>query len=321
MMLDVDDLKVFFYTRNGAVKAVDGISFSIDRGETLGIVGESGCGKTTTGLALLNIIPKPGKITEGSIMLDGMDITKLDENRMRKEVRWKKISMVFQGSMNCLTPTYTIGKQMVETIAYHTEMEKKEALEIAKKYLAHVGLKEDVVKRYPHELSGGMKQRAVIATALLLEPELVICDEPTTALDVIVQTQIINLLKKLKRELGLSYIFITHDLSIEAEVADRLAVMYAGRIVEMGTNAQIYGKKPLHPYTQKLLGATPRLREKMDELDFIPGVPPDLLSPPEGCRFHPRCPYATAVCRKKEPELIDAGEGHRVACWLVEGRA
>lgn len=315
--LDVKDLRVYFYTRNGTVKAVDGITFGIRKGETLGIVGESGCGKTTTGMAIMNMVPRPGKIAGGSISIDGREISSLTESAMRKEIRWKKVSMVFQGAMNCLTPTYTVGKQMVETIVYHTRMEEKEALEIAKKYLAHVGLKEDVVKRYPHELSGGMKQRVVIATALLLEPGLVICDEPTTALDVIVQAQIINLLKRLKKELDLSYIFITHDLSIEAEVADKLAVMYAGKIVEFGTNEQIYGKEPMHPYTQKLLASTPRLREKVDELDFIPGTPPNLLDPPSGCRFHPRCPYAFDRCTKEEPALIEIEEGHKVACWRV----
>lgn len=317
MMLDVRDLKVYFYTRGGVVKAVDGITFGMREGETLGIVGESGCGKTTTGMAIMNMVSRPGKIAGGSITLDGRETSSLSESAMRREIRWKKASMVFQGAMNCLTPTYTIGKQMVETIVYHTGMDEKGAVEIAKKYLAHVGLKEEVIKRYPHELSGGMKQRVVIATALLLEPKLVICDEPTTALDVVVQAQIINLLKKLKRELNLSYIFITHDLSIEAEVADRLAVMYAGKIVEMGTNGQMYGKKPLHPYTQKLLASTPRLREKVGELDFIPGVPPDLLEPPSGCRFNPRCPYAFSKCREKEPELVEMEEGHSVACWKV----
>lgn len=318
MTLDVEDLRVYFYTRNGVVKAVDGISFRVKEGETLGLVGESGCGKTTTGMAIMNMIPKPGKIAGGKISVDGREISSLNEGAMRRDVRWKQVSMVFQGAMNCLTPTYTIGKQMVETITYHTRMDEDKALEITKRYLAHVGLKEDVTRRYPHELSGGMKQRVVIATALLLEPKLVICDEPTTALDVIVQAQIINLLKKLKRELDLSYIFITHDLSIEAEVADRLAVMYAGKIVELGTNEQIYGRKPLHPYTQKLLASTPRLRERVSELDFIPGVPPDLLNPPEGCRFNPRCPYAFDRCTREEPELVEVEEGHRVACWRVK---
>ena len=318
MILDVENLKVHFYTRRGAVKAVDSISFSLNKGETMGIVGESGCGKTTTGLALLGMIPAPGKIVEGKIVLDGSDVTTLNENTLRKEVRWKKVSMVFQGAMNCLTPTYTIGKQMVETIVYHSDVDDKEALNISKKYLSHVGLNKEIVKRYPHELSGGMKQRVVIATALLLEPKIVICDEPTTALDVVVQAQIVNLLKNLKKELGLSYIFITHDLSIEAEVADKLAVMYAGKIVEMGKNEQIYGGKAAHPYTRKLLASTPRLHQKVEELDFIPGIPPDLIEPPAGCRFHPRCPNAKEICKKKEPKLREIEEGHLVACHLLE---
>ncbi len=320
-ILTVDNLKLYYYTSKGVVKAVDDISFSLKKGETLGLVGESGCGKTTTGFALLKMPTPPGKIAGGKIVLDGIDITPLRENEMRRNIRWEKVSMVFQGAMNTLTPVYTIGKQMMETLQEHREMEREESRKRIEKYLNLVGLSGDIVKRYPHELSGGMKQRIAIATALFLEPKVIICDEPTTALDVIVQAQIINLLKDLKEKLDLSFIFITHDLATEAEVSDRIAVMYAGKIVEIGTNQQIYGEQgPCHPYTRNLLAATPRLHAKVNELSFIPGAPPDLLEPPSGCRFHPRCTLAMDKCKEEEPPLIEIEDEHMVACWRCEKR-
>jgi len=315
-ILKVENLKINFFTRKGKVYAVDDISFTLKKGETLGLVGESGCGKTTTVLGLMKMVPTPGEITGGSILIDGKDIIPLSENKMRQKVRWEKISMVFQGAMNCLTPVYTIGKQMMETIQEHKEMKYSQAKKKMINYLNLVGLPEDIIRRYPHELSGGMKQRVVIATALFLEPEIVVCDEPTTALDVVVQAQIINLIKRLKKKLGLSVIFITHDLATEAEVADRLLVMYAGKLVEIGTNEQIYCKQgPIHPYTEKLLKATPRLHEKVEELSFIPGTPPDLVDPPSGCRFHPRCSEAMERCKKDKPPLIEVESEHWIACW------
>jgi len=315
-VLKVENLKINFFTRKGIVYAVDDISFTLKKGETLGLVGESGCGKTTTVLGLMKMVPTPGEIIGGRILIGGKDIVPLSENEMRKKVRWVKASMVFQGAMNCLTPVYTIEKQMMETIQEHKNIERLQAKKCIIKYLNLVGLPEDIIRRYPHELSGGMKQRIVIATALFLEPEIVICDEPTTALDVVVQAQIINLIKRLKKKLGLSVIFITHDLATEAEVADRLLVMYAGKLVEIGTNEQIYGKGgPIHPYTEKLLKATPRLHEKVEELSFIPGTPPDLVDPPSGCRFHPRCSEVMERCKKDEPPLIEVEPEHRIACW------
>ena len=314
--LEVNHLKINYFTRKGTVDAVSEISFNLKEGETLGIVGESGCGKTTTVLGLMKMVSPPGKITGGEILLGGKDIIPLSEDEMRKKVRWEKISMVFQGAMNCLTPVYTIEKQMMETIQEHKNIERLQAKKCIINYLNLVGLSEDIIRRYPHELSGGMKQRVVIATALFLEPEIVICDEPTTALDVVVQAQIINLIKRLKKKLGLSVIFITHDLATEAEVADRLLVMYAGKLVEIGTSEQIYGKGgPIHPYTEKLLKATPRLHEKVEELSFIPGTPPDLVDPPSGCRFHPRCSEAMERCKKDEPPLIEVEPEHQIACW------
>jgi peptide/nickel transport system ATP-binding protein len=315
-VLEVQDLELHYFTRKGVVRAVDKLSFFLRKGETLGVVGESGCGKTTMGTALLNMPTPPGRIVAGRILLDGQDILKLSENELRRRVRWETIAMVFQGAMNCLTPVYTIEKQMRETLQQHRTMEKAEAKERMRNYLNLVGLSDDVLRRYPHELSGGMKQRVVIATALFLEPKVIICDEPTTALDVVVQAQIINLLKDLKEQVGVSFIFITHDLSIEAEVSDRILVMYAGRIAELGTNAQIYGPQgPAHPYTQRLLGATPRLHEEVEELAFIPGTPPDLIAPPEGCRFHPRCPVVLERCAHDDVPLREIEPDHMVACW------
>jgi len=317
-ILRVSNLKIQFFTSKGIVYAVDDISFSLKKGETLGLVGESGCGKTTAVLGLVKMVPIPGRIISGSIEIDGENIIPLSETEMRNKIRWTKISMVFQGAMNCLTPVYTVGYQMMETLQKHKEMPYPEARKRIINYLNLVGLSEDIIRRYPHELSGGMKQRIVIATALFLEPEIVICDEPTTALDVVVQAQIINLLKELKQQLGLSVIFITHDLATEAEVADRLIVMYAGKIVEVGTNENIYGSGNFsHPYTKKLIQATPRLHEKVSELSFIPGIPPDLINLPAGCRFHPRCSEIIERCKKEEPPLIEVEKEHWIACWRI----
>jgi peptide/nickel transport system ATP-binding protein len=315
-VLEVKNLKMYYFTSRGVVKAVDDVSFELKKGEVLGLAGESGCGKSSLGFTLMNMPTPPGKIVGGSIKIDGREIVGLPENVMRREIRWQKISMIFQGAMNALNPVYTVGYQMIEPLLYHKGMEKEEALNKAQRYLELVGLDPEIVYRYPHELSGGMKQRVVIAMALLLDPEVVIADEPTTALDVIVQAQIINLLKKLKKELGLSMIFITHDLSILAEVSDRLAVMYAGKIVEIGDSQKVY-YEPAHPYTQRLLSAIPRLHEDVEKLEFIPGQPPNLIKPPTGCRFHPRCPYAMQVCKEQIPQLTKVDEDHYAACWLL----
>lgn len=315
-VMEVKNLKVYYMSESGPVKAVDDVTFDLKEGETLGVVGESGCGKTTIATSLLNMPTKPGKIVGGSIEIDGLDIVPLKDKELRKNVRWEKISMVFQGAMNCLTPAYTIEKQMWQTLREHRDMSQTESRKLMVKYLNLVGLSEDVLRRYPHELSGGMKQRVVIAMGLFLEPKVIICDEPTTALDVVVQAQIINLLKDLKEKLKLSFIFITHDLATEAEVSDRIMVMYAGKIAEIGTNEQIYGEKgPMHPYTKSLLSATPRLHQDVEKLVFIPGTPPDLLDPPKGCRFNLRCPVVMEKCYSEEPPLEEVEEGHQVACW------
>ena len=316
-LLDVQNLQMHYFTSKGAVRAIDGIDLTLIGGETLGLVGESGCGKTSLGSSILRMPSPPGRYVSGKILVEGRDILPLSEKEVRKDIRWQKIAMVFQGAMNCLTPVYTIVKQMMETLNVHKTMQKPEAEALIKEYLGYVGLPAEVMTRYPHELSGGMKQRAVIATALFLRPSVVILDEPTTALDVIVQAEIINLLKKLKAQFNLSFIFITHDLALEAEVADRICVMYAGRIVEIGPNAAIFGKQgPAHPYTQRLLAATPRLFKKVEKLQFIPGTPPDLIDPPKGCRFNPRCDKAFARCHEEVPPLKEVEPGHFAACWL-----
>ena len=315
-LLKVENLKMYYHTSSGEVKAINDISFNIKTSETLGIVGESGCGKTSLGTSLLGMPSIPGRYESGKIIIDGENIIDLKEEYIRKNIRWVKISMVFQGAMNSLTPVYTIGKQMLETLNRHIEMDKTEALKLIEEYLGYVGLHSNIANRYPHELSGGMKQRAVIAAALFLKPKLVILDEPTTALDVIVQAQIINLLKKLKKEFDLSFIFITHDLSLEAEIADRVCVMYGGKIMELADNKDIY-QKPLHPYTKRLLAATPRLNKSVRKLDFIEGVPPDLLNPPTGCLFYERCKERIEKCKDEEPEIKEISKGHYCACHLV----
>ncbi len=335
-VLEVENLKLYYKVSRGLVKAVDDVSFFLRKGETLGLVGESGCGKTTTGTALMHMPTPPGYIAGGKIILDGQDIVPLQEKELRKHIRWEKISMVFQGAMNCLTPVYTIGKLMMETLQEHgvpkntskfstnpktpQKLRNSAPKALMVKYLNYVGLSEDVLRRYPHELSGGMKQRVVIAMALFLEPKVVVCDEPTTALDVVVQAQIINLLKELKEKLDVSFIFITHDLATEAEVSDRIQIMYAGKVMEIGTNQQIYGKQQaMHPYTRRLLQATPKLHEEVEELAFIPGTPPDLLKPPKGCKFHDRCDVCLDKCKAEEPDLIEVEDDHYVACWRCRG--
>ena len=314
-LLEVEHLHIHYYTLRGIVRAVDDVSFTLDRGEVLGVAGESGCGKSTLGYGLMRLVPPPGRIVKGRIVIDGVDIVGLPEPVLRKRFRWKRISMIFQSAMNALNPVYTVGDQIAEAIVYHEGVSKKEALQRAEKLLKMVGLDASIVRRYPHELSGGQKQRVVIAMALALNPDIVIADEPTTALDVVVQAQILNLLKKLKREYDMSMIFISHDLSVIAELADKIAIMYAGEIVELGPAENVY-TKPAHPYTQLLLKAIPRLHAPRGKLAYIPGSPPDLRKPPKGCRFAPRCPFAQPRCREEPPPNTKLGENHTVKCWL-----
>jgi peptide/nickel transport system ATP-binding protein len=311
--LALTGLKAYYFTERGPVRAVDGVNLQLAEGESLGIVGESACGKSTLGAALMRSMQPPGKIAGGSMMLDDADLINMPPSEFNSKVRWKKIAMVFQGAMNALDPVYTIESQLREVLKEHRFEGDFEAK--IKEALWQVGLKPEVAKRYPHELSGGMKQRVVVAMALLLGPDLLIADEPTTALDVLVQSQIIDLLKKLRREKGITIILITHDLALVSQIADKIGIMYAGQLVELASTKDIY-KNPRHPYTQALIAAVPRLRSKEKKIHFVKGSPPSLLKPPSGCRFYARCPHAMDVCRKDPPEFkTDTGY---VRCWLYE---
>jgi len=317
-ILEVRNLHVNYFTLRGVVRAVENVSFSLRPGEALGIAGESGCGKSTLAWALLRLVPPPGRIVRGEIIVDGEDIVPMSESEIRSRIRWQKVSMVFQGAMNALNPVYRVWEQIAEPLIVHRGMTRSQAFRRVVELLNMVGLDKSIAYRYPHELSGGQKQRVVIAMALALDPPILIADEPTTALDTIVQAQILNLLKKLKEELGTSIILISHDLSVIAEIADKVAIMYAGRIVEYGPSEEVY-RNPRHPYTRALLRAIPRLRGPKEKLAYIPGQPPDLRAPPPGCRFHPRCPEAIEVCKKEEPPYYHFGGGHVAACWLYSG--
>jgi peptide/nickel transport system ATP-binding protein len=317
-ILEVEGLKTYFRTMRGYVRAVDGVSFRVEKGEAMGLAGESGCGKTTTALSVLKILPSNGVIVDGKIIFDKKDITKYSEDEMREKIRWKGISLIFQGAMNAMNPVQRVGDQIIEAIQLHeSDVERKEADQRARRLLEIVGINPTRVDSYPHEFSGGMRQRAMIAMALASNPEIVIADEPGTALDVIVAAQVLKLLKELKEKLNLAMILITHDLSIIAEICEKTAIMYAGRIAEYGDVVAIF-KDPLHPYTQGLIGAFPNIKDKQRiRMQSIPGSPPDLLHPPTGCRFHPRCQYAMDICKKEEPKLIEVGKSHSVACHLV----
>ena len=318
-VLDVQELVTHYTTLSGEVKAVEKVSFQVEKGEALGLAGESGCGKTTVALSILKILPQGGKILGGRILFKGRDLVTLEDNEMRKEVRWKGISIVFQGAMNALNPVYKIRDQIVEAISTHeSNVSKNEAMERVENLLELVGLEPSRADNYPHEFSGGMRQRALIAMALACNPDLLIADEPGTALDVIVQAQVLKLLRELKERLHLAMILITHDLSIIAETCEKIAIMYAGKIVEYGDVMHIFGD-PLHPYTQGLIGAFPSIRSARTRMSSIPGFPPDLLAPPPGCRFHPRCQYAMDICRKREPLLTEeAGKDRYAACHLIQ---
>ena len=316
-LLDVINLKTYFSTMRGYVRAVDNVSFYVEKGKALGLAGESGCGKTTIALSLLRILPPNGRIMSGKILFKGEDIVALDENYLRANIRWKEIALIFQGAMNALNPIFRVGDQIVEAIRYHEpHVSAKEAKERAMKLFELVGINPERVDSYPFELSGGMRQRAMIAMALACNPSLLIADEPGTALDVIVQAQILRLLRELKDKLNLSMILISHDLSIIAEVCEDVAIMYAGKIVERGPALAIF-KKPLHPYTQGLISAFPNVKAPKSKMVSIPGAPPNLLTPPPGCRFHPRCKYAMDTCKKEEPEMIEVAKNHFVACHLI----
>ncbi|RLE83576.1 MAG: ABC transporter ATP-binding protein [Thermoprotei archaeon] len=312
-LLDIKGLKVYYYLPDAVVRAVDKVDLSISDGEILGIVGESGSGKSTLGLSIVKLVPPPGRIVEGEILFERVNLVKLPEKEMSK-IRGKKISMVFQDPLTSLDPLMRIGDQLVETIVTHQNLSEEESRKMAKKYLEMVGIPGDRLRDYPHQFSGGMRQRAMIAMAIATSPRLVIADEPTTALDVIVQAQIMKLFSKLREELGISFIIITHDISIVMEVADKIGVMYGGHLVEYGSVEELY-EEPLHPYTKELLRAVPNIEVKDVELRYIPGDPPDLSNPPPGCRFHPRCPHAMDICKEEIPDKRFRNE-HMVRCHL-----
>lgn len=307
--LDVDGLTTRYHTSKGQVHALSDVTFSLDKGESIGIAGESACGKSTLGLSLIRMI-QGGKIISGKVTFDGESILDLTDSYFDRVFRWKKISMIFQGAMNSLDPVYTIKQQFVEVLKEHHYDGDSEKLILDS--IHSVNLDENVLKKYPHELSGGMKQRVIIAMALVLTPKFVIADEPTTALDVLIQAQIVNLLKKLKKD-GMSIMLITHDLAILSEIADKIGIMYGGKIIEFGSSKHIY-KNPMHPYTKGLLESIPTLHGKKPK--YIKGNPPDLLSPKEGCKFIDRCPEAMEKC-KKDPPRFKTDSGY-VMCWLYE---
>jgi peptide/nickel transport system ATP-binding protein len=318
-LLELRNVKMYYGTSRGTVKAVDGISFRLNKGEAMALVGESGSGKSSLAFTIIRLLPRNVAEAGGEILfydeeLGVVDLAKMNEDEIRRKIRWKKISMVFQASMNALNPILRVQDQMIEPLVLHLGLSREEAVKIAEEALRSVGLAKDVLMRYPFELSGGMKQRVVIAMAIMMRPRLVILDEPTSALDVITQANIMNLLKELKAKFDLSYILITHDIALASEIADKIGVMYAGRLAEVAP-ADVFFRKPKHPYSQKLLAAMPTLREEKS-IEYIPGDVPSLITPPSGCRFHPRCPYAIkGKCEKEEPQTkqIDGGE---VACWL-----
>ncbi|ABW18889.1 ABC transporter ATP-binding protein [Alkaliphilus oremlandii] len=316
-LLEVKNLKTHFYTEDGIVPAVNGVDFNLKPGETLGIVGESGCGKSITSMSIMRLIPTPpGKIVGGEILFEDRDIVKMSEAEIRK-IRGNDIAMIFQEPMTSLNPVFTIGSQIMEAIMLHQKMDKKAARGKCIEMLRLVGIPraDEVVDDYPHQFSGGMRQRAMIAMALSCNPKLLIADEPTTALDVTIQAQIIELMKELKEKLNTAIMLITHDLGVVAEMADHVIVMYAGRIVEDANVIDLF-KDPKHPYTIGLMKSKPSLEGSAKRLDVIPGSVPNPLAMPEGCSFHPRCSHAMEVCKKQVPELTSIGGGRKVRCWL-----
>ncbi len=316
-LVEIRDLRTYFFTDAGVVTSVDGVSYDIYKGETLGLVGESGCGKSVTALSIMRLVPDPpGKIVNGEILFKGQDLTGFTNKEMRK-IRGNQIGMMFQEPMTSLNPVYTVGDQIIEAITLHLGKTYDEARELAINVLRVVGIPspEQRVDEYPHQLSGGMKQRVMIAMSLVCKPDLVIADEPTTALDVTIQAQILDLLRYLQKKYGMSILLITHDLGVVAELAHRVVVMYASKVIEQADVKELFAN-PLHPYTVGLFKSIPKLDGDQKELEPITGVVPNPLDFPDGCHFHPRCPQAMAKCRQEEPPLIEVKPDHLSACWL-----
>jgi peptide/nickel transport system ATP-binding protein len=317
-ILEVKNLVMNYETKSGMVSAVEDVSFSLPKGKSFGLVGESGCGKTSIALTLMQLTAANGRVLNGEVILDGENLLELGPEEMRKR-RWTDVSMVFQGAMNSWNPVYTVGEQIRETMDIHWNPKPKSAQARAKieELFQLVGINPEMIDRYPHEFSGGMKQRAVIAMALACDPKLIIADEPTTALDVIVQEQILDELRKIQRDLGMSIIYISHDIAVIAEITDLIGVMYAGKLVEVGPTSSLFAR-PRHPYTWLILSSTPSITGPRRALAPLVGEPPNLLDPPSGCRFHPRCPFATQQCVDVEPPLAEIEPGHSIACWNHE---
>ncbi len=320
-LLEVQGLKTYFYTDRGVARAVDGVSFTIPHRSTLGLVGESGCGKSVTALSILRLIASPpGKMIEGSIRLEGTELSSLSEEEMR-QVRGNKISMIFQEPMTSLNPVFTLGDQIMEALLLHRYLDRNEAREQAVEMLHRVKIPspETLIQQYPHQISGGMRQRVMIAMALVCRPKLLIADEPTTALDVTIQAQILELLEELQEEFGMSILLITHDLGIVADLADSVAIMYAGQVAEHAATRELFAH-PRHPYTLGLFQSRPRLGMKKARLDVIPGVVPNPIAFPQGCRFHPRCSFVAEECRQTPASLEEVAKGHGSACLRVQKR-
>ena len=319
-LLQIRDLRIHYVLHNSTVEAVNGVSFEIEKGETFGLVGETGAGKTTISLGVMRLLPDPpARVIGGEVLFEGKDLLKIPESAMRG-VRGNEISMIFQDPMTALNPIDTVGDQILEGVMLHESLTKPEAKERVYEILEMVGIPRERYNEYPHQFSGGMKQRIVIAMALVCRPELLIADEPTTALDVTIQAQVLDMIDNLKKDLGTSMLLITHDLGIIAEMCQHVAVIYAGKIVEIGTTEQIFTNTS-HPYTVGLFGAIPNLDTKVERLTPIDGLMPDPANLPKGCKFHPRCPHATDLCRKREPELLDLGGGHGCRCHLFADKA
>lgn len=324
-LLSIENLSTSFFTSKGVVPAVSGVSLSVERGEIHGIVGESGCGKSVTSLSIMGLVAPPGRVVEGRILFQGRDLTKLDNNAMC-EVRGNEIAMIFQEPMTSLNPVFTVGRQVSESILIHRKVPREEAKRQAIEMLRLVGVPEPEARYdcYPHQLSGGLRQRVMIAMALVCEPKLLIADEPTTALDVTIQAQILDLMQSLREKLRTAIILITHDLGVVAELCDRVTVMYAGTVVEEAGICELFDS-PSHPYTQGLMGSIPGTAAASRGLDgrlrTIPGMVPNLLNLPSGCRFHPRCTMARVICKNQVPPLFDLGGGHTARCWNYEGKA
>ncbi|WP_432663176.1 ABC transporter ATP-binding protein [Wukongibacter baidiensis] len=317
-LLNIENLAIDYVTEDGTVKAVNGIELKLDKGETLGLVGETGAGKTTTALGIMKLVPNPpGKIMSGKIEFEGKDLLKVSEEEMRM-IRGNKISMIFQDPMTSLNPVMTVGEQISEVIEIHQDLNKQDAMKKAEEMLELVGIPAARVNDYPHQFSGGMKQRVVIAISLACNPQLLIADEPTTALDVTIQAQVLDLMNNLKEEFHTAMILITHDLGVVSEVCDKVAIMYAGEIIEAASLEQLF-ENPRHPYTLGLFGSIPNLEEETDRLNPIKGLMPDPTNLPSGCKFHPRCPYATDVCSTQIPKGTEIEAGHKVKCLIYEG--